>query len=61
MYRFRANTSPISIGGCMFVGESCSKAADGYVPSDCQGNGVPCKYEDGAQRLGSKELHVSIV
>ena len=28
-------------------GESCSEAADGYVHSGCQGNGIPCKHEGG--------------
>ena len=37
----------------------CSQAADGHVSSGGQRNGVPCQDEDGAQRLGSKKLHVS--
>ena len=37
-----------------------SQAADRHVPPGCQGNGVPCKHEDGAQRPGSKKLHVRV-
>ena len=33
---------------CDCTGERCVQAADGHVPSDCDGNGVPCKDEDGS-------------
>ena len=46
-----------SILGC--AGWWHLQATDGHVYSGCHGNGIPCKDEDGAQRLGSKELHVS--
>ena len=48
------------LSNCTFVGECCSEAVNGHVLSSCQRNGVPSKDEGGAQRFGSKKLHVSV-
>ena len=41
--------------------ECHSEATNGYVPPGCHGDGVPGNEESCTQRLGVKELHVSLL
>ena len=41
-------------------GKCHSEATNGYVPPGCHGDGVPGNEESCTQRLGCKELHVSL-
>ena len=43
------------------TGKNCFEAAYRHVSSNCSRNGIPSKDENGAQRSGSKKLHVSFV